>query len=83
MRSRQDHGRTVEEVLRSARILAHEYDDLDVAASREDITRDRPGPTRAPGRVVGVSMLGRGLDLSRHERAARELGSTDAMVLNS
>ncbi|MFJ8745764.1 hypothetical protein ACIRL2_41205 [Embleya sp. NPDC127516] len=79
MRSRQGHGKTVEEVLRNARVLAHEYDDLDVAAAREQLTRERAdAPTG-----IEAGRLGRGLTLSRHERAARELGSTDAMVLAS
>jgi hypothetical protein len=78
VRSRQGHGRTVEEVLRSARVLADEYDDLDVVAARESIARER-----ADTLTVEAHRLGRGLTLSRHERAARELGSTDVMILNS
>jgi hypothetical protein len=79
VRGRQGHGRTVEEALRGARVLAHEYDDLDVVAARERLVRERAD---TPG-TFEAHRLGRGLTLSRHERAARELGSTDALVLAS
>ncbi|WP_331772946.1 hypothetical protein OG948_56875 (plasmid) [Embleya sp. NBC_00888] len=71
-------GPAVEEALRGARVLAHEYDDLDVVAAREYLARERADtPTTLEANRLGPG----GSTLSRHERAAREPGSTDAMFL--